>query len=198
MQNKKIMNDLINIKCPYCSVILKVKNQPGLQNMSITCPVCKRKSLVRDFKVVKNKQDDEQTLVSQNKKSVTNEDATIVSEARIEPIGSLVLPNGKPIQLHIGVNAIGRESRSTLAEIKLPDKNKTRKISRNHAKIEVIRMANGSCKHILFNWENKNPTFVNGDVVEKDDRIVLHDNDRIRFVDVDVVFRIYDDEETNT
>lgn len=195
------MDELINIKCPYCSVILKVKNQSGLQNMSITCPVCKRKSLVRDFKVVENKQDDEQTLVSQksqNKKSVTDEDATMVSELRIEPIGSLVLPNGKPSQLHIGVNTIGRESRSTQAEIKLPDKEKTKRISRNHAKIEVKRMANGSCKHVLYNWENRNSTYVNGDVVEKDDRVVLHDNDRIRFADIDVIFRIYDDEETNT
>lgn len=192
-------NGLINIKCPHCSAILKVKNQQDLMNMSITCPVCKRKSLVRNFKIIENKQsDDEETLVSNKKKHGNDNENTIVNEEILEPIGSLVMPNGIPCQLHIGINTIGRESRSTLAEIKLPDKEKTKKISRNHAKIKVIRIANGSCKHVLYNWENRNPTFVNGSIMEKDDRIVLHDGDKIRFADVEICFRIYDDEETNT
>lgn len=37
------MEETINIKCPNDGALLMVKNRPGLENMSITCPVCKQK-----------------------------------------------------------------------------------------------------------------------------------------------------------
>ena len=33
------MNDLIQIQCPGDGAILTIKNQPGLENKNVTCPV---------------------------------------------------------------------------------------------------------------------------------------------------------------
>ena len=195
------MAGMINIKCPYCSAMLKVQNQPGLENAYITCPVCGRKSSFRDFKKMNVPTGDEdETITSKGKKTAScdNEDETVKNTGGLQAIGSLLMPNGRSEQLHIGVNTIGRESHSTLAEITFPDTHNSKKSSRNHSKIEVIRQSNGACKHVLYNWQNRNPTYVNGDVVEQGDRIILHNGDTIRFADVSVRFVIADDEETLT
>lgn len=34
------MNEFIQKKCPSCGAILTIKNQEGLQNTTVTCPVC--------------------------------------------------------------------------------------------------------------------------------------------------------------
>lgn len=39
------MEETINIKCPNDGALLKVRYRPGLENMSITCPVCRQKML---------------------------------------------------------------------------------------------------------------------------------------------------------
>jgi len=194
------MAEMINIKCPYCSALLKVQEQPGLENASITCPVCNRKTLFRDFKKIGNSSTDEDETITSNrkKKKVVDEDETITNNSGFLAIGCLIMPNGRTEQLHMGINTIGRESRSTLAEIHFPDVHKTKKSSRNHAKIEVVKQSNGTCKHILYNWQNRTPTYVNGDMVDQGDRIILHNGDSLRFGDVPVRFIIADDEETLT
>lgn len=69
-------------------------------------------------------------------------------------------------------------------------------MSRNHAKIEVIRLSKGNSKNILCNWQNKNPTYVGGEPLESGDRIVLNNGMVIRFANVDVKFVIEDTEAT--
>ena len=56
MINEKIMDtDKIKIKCPYCSAVLAVKKQSGLERMNILCPVCKETSPFRSYKTVVDK-----------------------------------------------------------------------------------------------------------------------------------------------
>ena len=69
-------------------------------------------------------------------------------------------------------------------------------MSRNHAKIEVIRLANGSAKHVLYNWQNKNQTYVGGDPIESGDRIILNNGMVIKFANIDIRFVIEDSEAT--
>lgn len=37
------MNYVIKIKCPFDGAVLSVKNQPGIERKSVTCPVCRNK-----------------------------------------------------------------------------------------------------------------------------------------------------------
>lgn len=46
------MDDLIRIKCPWCSAVLTVKDFEGIETKSVTCPVCKQKSPFTKFKKV--------------------------------------------------------------------------------------------------------------------------------------------------
>lgn len=49
MHIRFIMTDFIQIKCPCCGAVLKVKHQDGLERASITCPVCKSKARFVDY-----------------------------------------------------------------------------------------------------------------------------------------------------
>ncbi|MDE7456948.1 MAG: FHA domain-containing protein [Prevotella sp.] len=188
------MEQFIQIKCPFCGAVLKVRQQAGLEKASITCPVCKRKSLFCDY-VNKNS---EETELPESFKSAQNSEETEIVGAVNMTIGCLVEKSGQRWPLHSGVNTIGRklQSDSQQVEIAISDYTGERKMSRSHAKIEVIRQANGSCKHVLYNWQNRNRTCVGGEPLETGDRIVLHSGMVIKFANVDVTFVIEDPEAT--
>ncbi len=46
------MDNLIKIKCPWCSAVLTVKDFEGIESKSVTCPVCKQKSPFTKFKKI--------------------------------------------------------------------------------------------------------------------------------------------------
>lgn len=83
-------------------------------------------------------------------------------------------------------------------DVPLSDYTGEKKKSRHHAKIEVVRQPNGNCKHVLYNWENKNPTKVDGKMVEFGDRIILHNGMVLSFANINVDFVIEDSEEMTT
>lgn len=191
------MDEIIKIKCPHCSAMLKVKNQPNLEKASITCPVCKQRSPFTAF------------LPAQNKPASAAEDTQLPgansgdaeSKTQFRPagnaaIGELVEQNGKRWPLHEGLNTIGRKplQSAPLAEIAIEDPGK--KMSRKHAKIEAVRLLDGSIKHILSNWENANPTLVGGVALAQEDRVVLHNGTLLRLGETDVRFVIQDADET--
>ena len=89
------------------------------------------------------------------------------------------------------------KSKSLLADVPVFDYSGEKRMSRKHAKIEVARLTNGCCKHILQNWQNKNPTYISGDQLRADDRIVLQNGMIIKFANIEVKFIIKDSEETN-
>lgn len=191
------MDSFIQIKCPFCGAVLKVRQQAVLEKASITCPVCKRKSLFSDYESIISKDSEETELPSSFKSAQSSEETEIVSAVNMT-IGCLVEKSGKHWPLHSGVNTIGRKLQSDpqQVEIAISDYTGERKMSRSHAKIEVTRQANGSCKHVLYNWQNKNHTCVGGEPIEAEDRIVLHSGMVIKFANVDVTFVIEDPEAT--
>lgn len=192
------MDQFIQIKCPFCGAVLKVKQQPGLEKASITCPVCKKKSLFTDFGTVINKDCEETELPGGFKSKQNSEDTTESGASVNTAIGCLVEKSGKRWTLHLGVNTVGRKLQSNPQQVEIPVSDYTgeRKMSRNHAKIEVIRLSNGSAKHVLYNWQNKNMTYVGGEPIETGDRIVLQNGMVIKFANIDVRFVIEDPEAT--
>lgn len=195
------MEQFIQIKCPHCGAVLKVKQQPGLEKASITCPVCKKKSPFTDFGTVINK-DSEETELPGGAKQKQNNGAptTLYNPLANTSIGCLVEKSGKRWALHLGVNTVGRKLQADPQQVEVPVSDYTgeRKMSRNHAKIEVIRLPNGSAKHVLYNWQNKNRTYVGGEPIETGDRIVLNDGMAIKFANIDVRFVIEDSDATQT
>lgn len=192
------MDQFIQIKCPFCGAVLKVKQQAGLEKASITCPVCKKKSPFSDYENVINKDSEETELPRGAKPKQDGEDPTLYGASVNTAIGCLVEKSGKRWALHLGVNTVGRKLQSNPQQVEIPISDYTgeRKMSRNHAKIEVIRLANGSAKHVLYNWQNKNQTYVGGDPIESGDRIVLNNGMVIKFANIDVRFVIEDSEAT--
>ena len=191
------MDEIIQIKCPHCGAVLKVKQQAGLEKASITCPVCKKKSPFSDYENVINKDSEETELPGGFKSKQSNEETEVGGSVNMT-IGCLVEKSGKRWSLHPGVNTIGRKLQAPpqQVEIRISDYTGERKMSRNHAKIVVIRLANGSAKHVLYNWQNKNQTYVGGDPIESGDRIVLNNGMVIKFANIDVRFVIEDSEAT--
>ena len=51
------MNEILKIGCPICGSVLSVKNQPGIESKSVTCPICKNKSLFSAFKKIVSKEE---------------------------------------------------------------------------------------------------------------------------------------------
>ena len=192
------MDQFIQIKCPHCGAVLKVKQQPGLEKASITCPVCKKKSPFTDFGTVINKDSEETELPGGAKPKQDGEDPTLYGASVNTAIGCLVEKSGKRWALHIGVNTVGRKLQADPQQVEVPVSDYTgeRKMSRNHAKIEVNCLPNGSAKHVLYNWQNKNKTYVGGEPIETGDRIVLQTGMVIKFANVDVKFVIEDSDAT--
>lgn len=191
------MDIFIRIKCPFCGAVLKVKQQVGLGKAYITCPVCKKKSSFLNYNIVENKNSEETELPGSIKRKYNNEE-TEVGVFLNTSIGCLVEKSGKRWALHSGVNTIGRKLQSDSQQVEIPISDYTgeRKMSRSHAKIEVIRLANGNAKHVLYNWQNKNLTYVGGEPIESGDRIVLNDGMIIRFANIEIRFVIEDSEAT--
>lgn len=46
-------NPIIHIKCPFCSAVLSIRDNAANANKSVTCPVCKQKSPITKFTMVK-------------------------------------------------------------------------------------------------------------------------------------------------
>ena len=202
------MPQSVIIKCPYCSVQLKIKKYPDNPDKAfITCPTCKHRSLFKDFATVnvdeqrysvgdENANEDVTQVGIRKPEVYTDSDKTTVNipKRKRGTIGTLTLPNEEVVQLHVGINTIGRRAQGSLSEIQFPDFDDTKKSSRHHARIEVVAQTNGQYTHILSNWENKNPTLVNDIPLEPEATAVLHDGDTIWCADVCLHFSIKEQE----
>ena len=185
------MNDLIKIKCPICGSILHIKNQPDLDKKSITCPTCKQKSQIADCKQVAEKNDDDATQYNSKKES--GAENTILGTETVGSLGRLVNnQNGSTYQLKLGKNTIGRKVANPLPTVTIPieEVQTHNTMSREHAIIEVTQLSNGSHRHFLYNWKNKNGTYVNGTQISTGDRYILNDGQTIRLGQVLLRFEL--------
>ncbi|MCD8302232.1 MAG: FHA domain-containing protein [Prevotellaceae bacterium] len=173
-------DDTIKIGCPLCGAILLVRNQPGLESKSVTCPVCKTVSPFRSYKRVA--------------------DAEAPTEVNIglenQTVGKLCLAGSDvSFPLQMGMNLIGRRAAGSSAAIQLPDAGK--RMSRDHLDIEVKHVpGRGIVHYVSLHKRQVNPTYIGDTLLEFGDKVVLKSHDIIRLPDVDVIFLIPDEEET--
>ncbi len=181
----------ISIKCPTCGKILKVQGGNNINNLSFTCPVCQEKHKVGDCKRVVKQQriaseetdyGEAPSPAGRNVKEAGYGSVSSSSNGGEETnaicIGYLVDEFGNRYQLRLGLNTIGRKAMSSTASVQVVDYEGF--MSRNHASIEV-RNSNGRMLYILKDTENTNPSYVNGSMVTKGDRMILNDGDKLKF-----------------
>lgn len=188
------MDNYIIGKCPGCGNILKITKQTDLQK-HIACPVCKMDSSIADLKSeyerFARKQDDDVTQAHSDKK--TSDDDTEVLRRAVVPKGRLVdLQTGSVYHLKTGKNTIGRKVTVPRPNVTLPieEVQTHNSMSREHAVIEVTQLRDGSYRHFLYNWKNKNATAVNGTLINDGERIVLRHGQEIMFGQVCLRFEV--------
>ena len=202
MAKKEIrMEDIIKIKCPYCGSVLSVKNQAGIESMSVTCPICKQKSPFKDFKKVVDKVNDESTQYpGDNEKTSykTSSEGTDIGTGLNFTLGKLrVMPSGPSFQLKPGKNIIGRRATQSSADFQIPMET-SKRLSREHLVIEVKKVPGKGFVHYASLCKQKtNKTLIGNEQLEYGDCMVLNQGDIIKLPDVNVKFEIPDDEGTD-
>lgn len=195
----------IRIKCPTCGKILRLADAPNINQSTFVCPICKERHIVGKCVRIDTSprpRGAEDTYYKGNSSSTGVDETCIggVDETRIgsvndtrfvqaprhQPIGYLTDLNGRRYALRIGLNTIGRKANTSTATVQIdtPD----RYMSRNHAVIDV-RQVGGQIVHILKNGANKNPSYVNGSIMEADDQLIINDGDRLIFGKTEIVFK---------
>lgn len=117
--------------------------------------------------------------------SCNAEETRIFSEPKIK-VGVLADNYGATYQLCIGINTIGRKANTSTATVQVNTDDRT--MSRSHAIIDV-RNSGGQVIHILRNGANKNPSYLNGTLIEANDQLVLNNGDRVKFGSTELTFK---------
>ncbi len=165
------------VKCPKCESILQVKNN-GEKVKNITCPICK-KSLQVLFP-----DDEGKTIYG----GVPDDGRTILpTNQKIESSCVLVV-DGKEYELVLGKNTVGRKASTSMASLQFQTADLY--MSRHHAIVNVRRIADGSLRVSVKNYENKNKTLVDSHPLGKDDELVLHDGSVILMGKTQVMFKV--------
>ena len=198
--------NIIKIKCPCCGTVLQVKDEPGLAEKSTTCPVCKQKNQIKNFKKVYDRQEEKTEYPTEYPKmkgaSGYSEMTEVVNNhetAKLTLGRLMVLPSGPSYQLRPGQNIIGRKHTETEhADFELQTNGK--RMSRQHLNIEVKKVpGKGFVHYISLCGQKANPTFVGDNRLDVGDCVVINDGDIIKLPDmpdISVKFEIPDGEKT--
>lgn len=192
------MNELIKIRCPFCSSTLSVAPVPGIESKSVTCPVCKRKSPFTDFK-----QPDTQEKPTDYEGNGSNSSASNTSGHTPSAGGSnfagqiCLLKSGETFPLKPGRNVIGRKASSSKATVQIPT-GESKRVSREHLVINANSIpGQGYMYTISLFKEHVNKTLVNGTELLPGEELPLKHGCRIDLPDVQLRFEIVDEEGTD-
>lgn len=202
------MAECIDIKCPFCSATLRIKNTPGIETKNIKCPNCNKSNAFTEFKPVAPKKtvskpvashsqtdDDPGTdYVGKGGHGKSGED-TVVPVLNQTPGMLRDLGNGQSYQLKPGLNIVGRKANSSKADIQIDTGDKNF-MSRQHIVIDVKKIPKGYVHHLKLYQEKVNETLVNNQKLTYGDCIVLNHGYTIKLPDAVLVFELPDEERT--
>lgn len=182
------------IKCPKCGVILDVKNSKDEALKEIVCPKCKVKLQIRFQKPEPTQdpleahtfygpqvpkptpQNDGATQLGGVVAGGADNGSTQIASQKIVRQASLVC-DGITYDLELGDNTIGRKAQTSKASLQIDTTD--RYMSRQHARITIRRLPDGSLKSVLRNDQNKNDTLIDGQPIANGDEIRLINGTRI-------------------
>lgn len=166
--------EIKQIKCPSCGSTLSIRNSTNDAVKFITCPICKAGLKVTFHRntgetILNGNQENGQTQLGQS----CNGDTTILAGSKEKKSKEPCLVyEGKSYPLALGDNIVGRKAATSTATVQIETTD--RYMSRQHAKITVVSLPDGSMKTVIRNYHNKNATTVNGQKLNTDDAIVLN------------------------
>lgn len=168
------MSSSFKLQCPNCKCVLEISEFQGNDQTVLTCPNCKTPNAVGNY--IKNpglQQRKASDCATQLNLGQSGSDA-----GRSQSL--LDLRTGNRFNLTLGRHLVGRRTSSSpsVADIALDTDDMG--ISRSHFYIDMYCMDDGRIKAVLGNAKNKNMTYVNGDLLGEEDRIVLHNRDVIK------------------
>jgi uncharacterized protein YbaR (Trm112 family) len=169
----------MKVVCPHCTAVLSVRNSKNEAYKEIVCPNCKASLRVR-FAANQQQADEGKAVIGGARNNYPDPDKTCIIH---KSAGSYILSSeGRTYKLKDGLNTIGRRATTSQASIQI--ETTSVKMSRNHARLEQLRLPDGGVKLRLSNWQNQNPTFVNGMELKGTDVRTIQDGYEIKMADV--------------
>ena len=175
------------IQCPQCEVVLDVKNEEEVPEKKVFCPRCSTELLVK-FKP-KGDPVEAHTYYAKQKKPAADNGETQLgggfntssgvgnnSTASGETYVRL-MADGISYPLREGGNIVGRRTPKNNASVQITTDDCT--MSRRHILIKITSLPDGNKRVVLSNYENKNPTYLNGMQIVDGDRVMLSDGNTI-------------------
>lgn len=163
MEDKKI----VRIKCPHCGAVLKIEVSPSLDltKGKLTCPSCKVKSPLAEYRIIADK---------------PVEDDTQIVSAMHDVIGHLRDEvSGKEYSLREGVQLVGRMTIGAKNKADVLIETEDRGFSRSQFYLQVIAGHDGRYHTFISEASHSNPTSLNGKQLVPDDKYGLHHHDLI-------------------
>jgi len=161
---------MIPVKCPHCRVGLKVDEQKIPKGIdTFKCPKCKHEIPLSFLDNKRNTSKDETTTVVFHSSKIEGGKLTVL---QIGNTGEQVF------HLQEGHFIVGRKAAVSDANICIETDDKM--MSRNHARIDVRKDAQGGIIHCLSDNKSKNRTQYNGIFLDEGEEVVLQDNDEIK------------------
>jgi len=197
MQTKRII-------CPKCRAVLDVKNSQNETVKQITCPSCKTVLQVKF-------QPQQEPIEAPTYYAPPKQPATDCGETQLADNGGetvlggglngatqLYTPTqkatakltyeGKDYPLKEGQNIVGRQGTTSKATVQIETTD--RYMSRQHCSITVTTLSDGTKKAVLSNYQNKNLTTIDGQLIETGDAIRLTDGNSITMGHTTVTFKL--------
>jgi len=171
---------MIPVKCPFCQIGLKVDKQKIPKGIdTFKCPKCAHEI---SLSFLDNKPD--------TQKDETN--TVVFQSAKAEGGKLTVLPKGNTREqvyhLREGNYIVGRKAAVSDADIRIETDDKM--MSRNHARINVKKDAQGGIIHCLSDNRSKNRTMYNGQYLEEREEVILQDKDEIQIGNTLLLFNL--------
>ena len=183
--------ETIDVKCPWCSATLRIRQSPGMESKNLCCPNCKQISPFIQFKKATSNEDESVTCFpGQGSRAQNSKPENLI-------VGRLIIPlTGISYQLKPGKNIIGRKATASTAHFQIPT-GENKRLSREHLIIEVKRVpASGFMHYVSLYKDRVNKTFINNTQLLYGDTLILQHGDVIKLPDLNVRFELPDEEAT--
>ena len=184
----------IKVKCPCCGTPLGIKIASGKEPKNIKCPVCKQISPFQSFVKINLGRQEEHTEYP------GEEEPTIpfINEGPNFTLGQLVVMDSDlpAFRLKVGKNVVGRKANASSADIQL-SVGESKRLSREHLTIEVKKVPGKGFVHIASLYKLKsNATYVNDNILEYGDTVILQHGTVLRLPDITLQFVLPDEDGT--
>ena len=195
------------IKCPSCGVLLDVRNSQNEAVKIISCPQCKARLRVvfshpqqqvtppqssGEIQYVGNSNGETQYVNRDNGETryvghfSSQSDETILAGKKEEVTPGYLLYGGQKYPLGFGNNVIGRKATTSQATVQIATDD--RYMSRQHLAIQVIKASTYKVRVVVSNYHNKNASYVNGQLLNEGDQLVLTEGSIIKMGNTTVVY----------